>query len=146
VQTFQVTDASHVNVPVQYPQDPPVGGPHAPQWQNCGFYDGAIPNELVVHSMEHGAAWIAYRPDLPAAQLDVLRRLARDPAGKGYVLVTPYPTLPAGVPVVASAWGTQLRLGRFDEGALRSFVATYANGPQTPEKGAPCSGGVGQPK
>jgi hypothetical protein len=145
VQTFEITDATHVNIPVQYPQDPPVGGRHAPQWQNCGFYDGAIPNELAVHSLEHGAVWITYRPGLPDAQMAVLRRLARDPMGKGYVLVTAYPTLPASEPIVASAWGRQLRLQQFDEAALRSFVQAFAAGPQTPEPGAPCSRGIGQP-
>jgi hypothetical protein len=146
VQTYQIRDATHVSTPVQYEQDPPVGGRHAPNWQNCGFYDASIANELGVHSLEHGAAWITYRPDLPASQQDALRRLARDPIGKGYVLVTPYPTLPADTPVVASAWGKQMRLQRFDEAALRSFVQTFAVGPQTPEPGAPCSGGVGQPR
>jgi hypothetical protein len=146
VQTYQIRDATHVSTPVQYEQDPPVGGRHAPNWQNCGFYDAPIANELGVHSLEHGAAWLTYRPDLPASQQDALRRLARDPIGKGYVLVTPYPTLPADTPVVASAWGKQMRLQRFDEAALRSFVQTFAVGPQTPEPGAPCSGGVGQPR
>ena len=145
VQTFAVTDASHTTGPVRYPQDPPVGGPHAPSWATCGFYTNPIQNELGVHSLEHGAAWITYRPDLPPAQINALRQLARDPAGRGYVLVTPYPPLPADTPVVASAWGKQMRVHTFDEAALRNFIRSFAAGPQTPEPGAPCTGGSVQP-
>src|SRR6476661_5885798 len=145
VETYAVTENAHVTGPVRYSQDPPVGGRHAPVWQNCGFYAAEVPNEAAVHSMEHGAVWITYRSGLPATQLDLLRRLARDPAGRGYVLVSEYPTLPADTPVVASAWGKQQRLHSVDEAALRSFIGSFAAGPQTPEAGAPCSGGAGAP-
>ena len=53
--------------------------------------------ERLVHSLEHGAVWITYQPDLPAAQIDVLRQLARSDE---YLIVSPYPGLPA--PVVVS--------------------------------------------
>jgi hypothetical protein len=43
---------------VNYPQTPPVGGPHNPTWQTCAFYDKPVPSETAVHSLEHGAIWI----------------------------------------------------------------------------------------
>jgi hypothetical protein len=46
---------------------------------------------------------------------------------------------------VASAWGKQMRLHTFNEAALRSFIRSFAAGPQTPEPGAPCTGGSIQP-
>ncbi len=45
---------------------PPAGGTHDPVWQNCGVYDEPLNTPNVVHSMEHGAIWISYQPDLPA--------------------------------------------------------------------------------
>jgi hypothetical protein len=51
-----------------------------------------VRNETAVHSMEHGAVWITYRPDLPAEQVDKPRELA---TSKTYVLVSPYPDLQA---------------------------------------------------
>lgn len=141
VQTYQVTSHSHVQGAVNYPQTPPVGGDHNPIWQNCGFYPQPIVTELGVHSMEHGAVWITFRPDVPSAQVTVLRNLAKTP----YVLVSPWggSLLPSAV--IASAWGVQLKADSATDPGVAAFVKMYAQGPQTPEPGAPCSGGFGNP-
>lgn len=141
VQTIQVTSREHIDQSITYEQVPPVGGDHALIWQNCGFYDAPIQNENAVHSMEHGAVWVTYRPDLPAEQVSALRRLAYRQA---YVLVSPYPDLPA--PVVASAWGKQLSLKSADDIELEQFVRVFRLGDQAPERGEPCIGGTGSPK
>jgi hypothetical protein len=139
VQVFANLSRDHMTGTVTYPQTPPAGGAHAPAWQNCGFYDEAIPNETAVHSLEHGAVWITYRPDLGADELALLRGVAR----QSFVLVSPFPNLPA--PVVASAWGHQLRLPSASDPRLAQFVRYFRLGPQTPEPGASCTGGVGIP-
>jgi predicted small secreted protein len=131
----------HTKEPVDYPQTPPVGGPHNPIWQNCGFYSKPLRNEYAVHSMEHGAVWITYSPDLPKDQVETLRDIAHR---NSYVLVSPYSDLPSQV--VASAWGKQLHLNSADDPRLEQFVRAYQQGPQNPEPGAPCNGGVGSPE
>src|SRR5207248_375053 len=73
VQSYAVTSRLHVRTPVSYAQNPPVGGNHAALWQNCGFYSSPVANENAVHSLEHGAVWITYRPGLGGRQVDVLR-------------------------------------------------------------------------
>ncbi len=142
VQSFEVPDRDHAEGSISYNSPvPPVGGPHAPVWQNCGFYAEPVPDETAVHSMEHGAVWVTYRRDLPKEQVEVLRGLA---SGQSHVLVSPYPDLPS--PVVASAWGKQLRLEGADDPRLERFVSAFRQGPQAPEAGAPCAGGVGEPE
>ena len=131
---------THVTGNVSYPQSPPVGGAHNPIWQNCGIYDQPVVNENAVHSMEHGAVWITYRPNLSAAALEQIRAMVR---GKGYIILAPYTGLTS--PVVASAWGVQLKPDSGSGPQLADFIATYRQGPQTPEPGAPCTGGVGTP-
>lgn len=108
--------------------------------QNCGFYSSSVQDEYAVHSLEHGAVWITYAADLPENQVELLQRLAHSGT---HVLVSPYADLPSAV--VASAWGLQLRLESAADQRLEQFVAKYAQGPQTPEPGAPCSGGAGNP-
>ena len=134
IETFTVESAAHTEDPVTYPQDPPAGGPHAPAWQKCGAYDAPIRNENAVHSQEHGAVWITYQPDLPDAEVKALDKLAEHRS----VLVSPYPGLKD--PVVASAWGAQLRLDSADDPRIGAFIERYAG--KGPEPGASCESGL----
>jgi hypothetical protein len=134
VKMFTVT-RNHTTADVTYAQTPPVGGDHNPTWLNCGVYPKAVPDELAVHSLEHGAVWVTYRPDLPAAQVATLTKELPDT----YIVVSPHDDLSS--PVVASAWGAQLALTGVDDPRLEEFVTKYRQGPQTPEPGAACTGG-----
>lgn len=136
VQDYEVSQG-HVNTPVDYEQSPPAGGKHDPVWLNCGTYEEPVPDENAVHSMEHGAVWVTYRSDLPADQVDELAQ--QTPST--YAILSPYDDLEA--PVVASAWGKQLALDGANDDRLAEFIETYRQGPQTPEVGAACTGGIG---
>jgi hypothetical protein len=127
----------HMAGPVDYTESPPVGGAHNVVWQNCGIYDAPIHNEHAVHSLEHGAVWITYRPDLPPDQVQMLRSAASD----DFMLLSPYPGLAS--PVVASSWNHQIRLDGAADARLYAFIDRYKNNPDTtPEFGAPCAGGT----
>jgi hypothetical protein len=123
-------------IPLQYDPTPPVGGNHNPVPQTCGYYSQPILNEHGTHSLEHGAVWITYSPDLPQDQIDVLKQLAE---GQSYILVSPYDGLPS--PVVASSWGHQLKLDSATDPRLDQFIRVFRNSAKyTPEFGAACSG------
>lgn len=139
VQTF-TEERNHVSGKVNYPQTPPAGGNHSAVLLNCGIYTSSVPNENAVHDLEHGAVWITYVPTLPTADVATLTRYAK---GQTYLDLSPYPGLPA--PVVVSAWGKQLRLTGARDPRLQAFVKKYKQGPQTPERGAACTGGIGAP-
>jgi hypothetical protein len=140
VKTYDVGPAGeHTGGDVDYDQTPPAGGPHNPVWQNCGYYDKPVRDESAVHSLEHGAVWITYSPDLPQNQVNELKNIAQS---ESYVLVSPYPDLPDDTPVVASAWGKQVGLDGANDPDLESFIQAYQQGPQTPEPGAVCTGGT----
>jgi hypothetical protein len=139
VQTFTET-RNHVDGKVTYAQTPPAGGDHNPTWLNCGIYTAAVPNENAVHDLEHGAVWITYQPDLAKSDIAKLTKYAK---GQTYLDLSPYPGLPA--PVVASAWGKQIKLTGASDPRLEAFVKKYKQGSQTPEPGSPCTGGTGTP-
>jgi hypothetical protein len=119
---------------------PPVGGIHSGVWQNCGIYTEPIEPKNAVHSMEHGAVWVAYPAELPAGEVDALQDTVR---GERYVLLSPYPGLKS--PVVLTAWGIQLELDSADDSRIPEFINRYQQGPQTPELGATCQDGNGTP-
>ncbi|MDQ1711839.1 MAG: hypothetical protein QOE45_1289 [Frankiaceae bacterium] len=138
VERFDGLAHTHVLTDVQYPQTPPAGGPHSQVWLRCGVYGEAIPNVNAVHSMEHGAVWITYRPDLSPADVDVVKKLQLlKPA---FILISPFPGLTN--PVVASAWGLQLKVDKVDDPRLAEFVKAYAGGTQGGEQGTRCDNGA----
>lgn len=140
VQTFSGLSANHVNGPVTYPQAPPVGGDHSRILLNCATYTEPVPNENAVHSLEHGAVWLAYDPQ--AVTDEQLAELRKD-IPSTYMILSPSEGLPA--PVVASAWGVQLKASGADDPRIRDFISKYRDAKSAPEPGAPCTGGLDGP-
>lgn len=140
VNAFTALDRGHSTADVNYELAPPPGGIHDPAWQNCGVYTSPVRDENAVHSLEHGAIWITYRPDLTAEELESLQNLSRQ---NGFRLLSPYPEQDS--PIIATAWGYQLELDHADDPRLNDFIEKYEQNPLGPEPGAPCSGGVGAP-
>ncbi|WP_104989617.1 DUF3105 domain-containing protein [Deinococcus sp. NW-56] len=138
VQTFDYKGGDHRTGSLVYAETPPAGGAHNAMWQNCGVYDQPLYNEYAVHSLEHGAVWVTYRPDLPASEVAALKELVD---GRPYTLLSPYEGLSS--PVVLSAWNAQLAVDSADDERLGTFLDKYEQGATAPERGAACSGGYG---
>lgn len=143
VRSFRVESAEHTTADLRYSVNPAPGGPHHQVWANCGFYDEPIEEEHLVHDLEHGAVWLAYAPDLPDGDVEVIRAFARD---HDKVVAAPFDGLADGEAVVATAWARQLRLDSVEDPRLERFVVQYQDGGQAPEAGATCRGtDVGRP-
>lgn len=139
VETF-TNETKHVEGTVDYPQNPPAGGPHNQYWLNCGIYDEPQQNENAVHSLEHGAVWVTY----DAAQVtgDELAALkAHLPSS--YVILSPYEGLPS--PIVLSAWNAQLQLDSADDARIPAFFEEYWRNQNVPEPNAACTGAIDGP-
>ena len=91
-----------------------------------------------MHSLEHGAVWVAYSPTTSAADVATLRQLAKHDK----VLVTPYAGMDS--PVVLVAWEHRLEVPSVNDPRVQQFIDAYAGGPQAPERNIACTG-VGQP-
>lgn len=132
---------NHVETPVKYEMNPPVGGDHNPRWMNCDgdVYKNAIPEVNAVHSLEHGAVWVTYNEKAAKADVETL-------AGK--VGKTPYtlmsPDKEQAGTIMLSAWGKQLTVDKADDPRVAQFFTKYVQGPQTPEPGAACTNGLGE--
>jgi Protein of unknown function (DUF3105) len=122
---------------LSYKTTPPVGGDHNPTWERCmgDVYDTQIPSENAVHSLEHGAVWITYRPDLAKDQVD---KLASKVRGKDFLLMSPFPGLDK--PISLQAWGYQLKLDSANDGRIDDFISALRENASL-EPGTPCSSG-----
>jgi putative peptide zinc metalloprotease protein len=133
VQTFDVASNQHVEDPIAYSQSPPVGGPHHPEPLRCGFYEQPVENERVVHTMEHGAVWIAYATDLTEAELRGLRDLVES---NEKLIASPYPELQNRF--VLSAWSIQLEADSLRDSKVLQFIKAGRDNPRAPEAGSSC--------
>lgn len=101
-----------------YNSSPPTSGPHYGDPQPAGIYNEELIDERVIHSLEHGGVWIAYKPDLPQAQIDNLKKTIRKNRSK--VLLSPRAKNES--PISLASWGRLLNLDSFDEQVVKSFI------------------------
>ncbi|WP_260727382.1 DUF3105 domain-containing protein [Dactylosporangium roseum] len=132
-----VGQRDHVWGAQKYSMNPPVAGNHNQNWQRClgDVYPAAIATEHALHSMEHGAVWITYRPDLPADQVEALAKKVR---GNDYMLMSPFPGQDR--PISLQAWGFQLKVDNARDARIDEFVKALRQNASL-EPGTPCSSG-----
>ncbi|MFD6184473.1 DUF3105 domain-containing protein [Streptomyces goshikiensis] len=130
---------NHVETPVKYEMNPPVGGDHHPRWMNCNgdVYKNPVPEVNAVHSLEHGAVWVTYNEKAAKGDLD---KLAETVGKTPYTLMSPVKEQTGAI--MLSAWGKQLTVDNAADPRVAQFFTKYVQGPQTPEPGAACTNGV----
>ncbi|SDT77194.1 Protein of unknown function [Actinoplanes derwentensis] len=135
-----LTAQEHKAGVITYKMNPPVGGEHNAKWQNCmgDVYDAPIANEHAVHSLEHGAVWVTYKPDLAADQVEAL---ATEVKAKSFTMLSPYPNQTSNISL--QAWGYQLAVDSATDPRIDEFIRALSQNASM-EPGIPCSGGVSQ--
>ncbi|MFJ4919391.1 DUF3105 domain-containing protein [Streptomyces sp. NPDC088725] len=134
---------NHVTEQVKYPMKPPVGGDHNQVWMNCDgdVYKDAVPDVNAVHSLEHGSVWVTYNDKASDADVKALGdRVKKTP----YSLMSPYKDQTGSI--MLSAWGKQVTVDSATDPRVDQFFTKYVQGPQTPEPGAACTGGMDAPQ
>ncbi|WP_300007675.1 DUF3105 domain-containing protein [Pseudonocardia sp.] len=139
VRIENVENAQHVGPGqrVAYTAAPPFGGNHDQAWAACNgvVYPEPVRSENLVHSLEHGAVWIAYDPDrVDAGTVDAL---AARVEGNPYLVLSPYPGMEQ--PISLQSWGHQLAVDDAADPRIDRFVTALRINPNThPEFGASC--------
>lgn len=113
-----------------YNSNPPSSGPHYSSPAPTGFYKKELPDERILHNLEHGDVWIAYHPRVENA----VRAQLLPFADHRKVIITPRAANDKDVALVA--WG---RVDSFDleGGALpaervEDFILRFRD--KSPEK------------
>ncbi|MCO1658131.1 DUF3105 domain-containing protein [Pseudonocardia humida] len=138
IQSFEGGVHVEPTIRVAYTFSPPIGGAHDGAWAACNgvVYPEAVRSENLVHSLEHGAVWIAYNPDLVTG--DALAALTAKVQNQPYTVMSPYPGLDQ--PISLQAWGHQLKLADAGDPRIDQFIAALrVNSNTHPEPGASCN-------
>ena len=133
-------NATTVDDIVAYNSVPPTSGDHWSTPVRCGFYIEQVPDELIVHNMEHSNIVVSYnlssRADVDSLR-DVYNGLPefwRD----HFTVVRPYQEIDEGR-VALSAWGVLDNMDGVDRGRIVQFFEHYV-GRLGPEGAIPCRG------
>ena len=124
---------------VAYNSIPATSGDHYFSPQPCGFYQGEVPDERVVHNLEHGNIVISYNlPD--ATDVDALENVYNDLGGwkDHYTVVRSYSKIAPGQ-VALSAWGVLDIMDGVDQNRIERFYQHYV-GRLGPEGAISCRG------
>lgn len=113
---------------VAYKSNPPTSGPHWTGVAGPGIKYEPVADELVLHSMEHGAAVVWYREDLEQSDIEKIKIAFNNSSGKKIML----PRKDLDVPVALTSWGYLLKLETIDEKIIQEFIET--NNDRAPEK------------
>ena len=114
---------------------PPTSGHHWPRWAKCGFYEEELPDELVVHNMEHGNIVISYNL-INQKDIDSLKKSFSDISlSELWGVARFYSRIPEGQ-VSLSTWGVTDSFTDIDTPRIRRFFEAY-HGILGPEK-IPC--------
>lgn len=119
--------------PPGYSSVPATSGTHAPLAAPCGIYGEEIPEIFIIHTLEHGAVVVYYKPDeVDQATLVEVEELARTMAT--HIVVAPYTVM--STPVALVSWGRLAARPSLEVEEVRAFWAEYAQ--RGPESGIAC--------
>ncbi len=131
---------------VQYGSTPPSSGKHWTRWAACGVYENELPDEYMVHNLEHGQVVISYNL-ADATDVDRLESLAEDLDDfDKWGILRPYSKIDEGM-VGLSAWMITDLFSGVDERRIEDFYYAYRGNRLSPEtlavgRGIPCSSSV----
>src|SRR3989338_762425 len=127
-QAFPVQGRAHIAVGAPheaYNSNPPTSGSHYEQPEVWGVYETELPDEQLIHNLEHGGIWISYR-DIDATTKASLEKIARSQSK-----VVMEPRAKNDAPIVLASWGRLQEFQAYDEQAILAFIEANRN--QSPE-------------
>ena len=128
---FEDQGREHVGTGHQhvYNSNPPVSGWHFPQPAEWGVYKEELPDEVLIHNLEHGGIWISYKPDISEDLRAKLEKFYEIYGRK--IIVTPRAKNDSDV--VLAAW-TRLdtfSAAEYSDERIKRFVKAFRNkGPE----------------
>lgn len=134
---YEAQNRNHIEVGAEHPphnSNPPSGGWHYALTSHKGFFDEPIPDENVIHNLEHGDVWISYHPRISQEAKSELKKFAFSK-----ILISPRETNDTDIALVAWERVDKFNLdgGQLPEGRIRDFIKRYRDkGPERIPAGA----------
>ncbi|MBP6060790.1 MAG: DUF3105 domain-containing protein [Candidatus Pacebacteria bacterium] len=112
-----------------YNSNPPTSGPHTGNdVAGPGIKEKPVVDEIVVHSLEHGAVVLWYRDDLKSEDINMLKNIFNEASGKKIMM----PRSNMDTPIALTSWTYLMKLDKVDAEKIKEFIEI--NNDRGPEK------------
>ena len=110
---------------IEYNTTLPTSGTHWPKPSKCGFFEDGLPNERIVHNLEHSNIVISYNFS-SGSEVERLKDVLKGIGLNNTLGVTRfYEKIESGT-VAMAAWGILDTMEGIDEERIKKFFETYA--------------------
>ncbi len=127
-EAIEIQGQAHIAVGTAHPaynSNPPTSGPHYAQSATWGVHDTELPDEQLIHNLEHGGIWISYK-GISATTTAALGKITRS---QSKIIMEPRANDDA--PIVLASWGRLQKFQTYDEQGILAFIEANKN--QSPE-------------
>lgn len=134
-QRFPIQSRDHIAIGAAHPpynSNPPTGGWHYATPANWGVYTSQLPEEQLVHNLEHGGIVVQYKLSLDKAIIAKLEDLKKS-GFECKLVVAPYSNMDKNIAL--TAWGRLYASDTFDETTIKNFIQKYR---ETGPESVPC--------
>lgn len=124
-QAIAIQGVLHIEVGASHPpynSNPPTSGWHYSNPADWGVHQQELPDEQVLHNLEHGGIWISYK-DIDDGTKTKLENLAKKYSS--FVVLSPRSA--NDVKIALASWGRLDKLEVFDEARITNFIKRNKN-------------------
>ncbi|MCH7737414.1 MAG: DUF3105 domain-containing protein [Chloroflexi bacterium] len=134
---FPILSSRHIGVGTlaTYNSTPPTSGEHWPTPERCGFFEEGLPDERIVHNLEHGNIVVSYNLLLESDVSALRGALNNIGLNNVWGVARAYDGIPPGQ-IGLTAWGVLDTFLGVDEERIALFFEAYS-GSLGPER-VPC--------
>ena len=123
---FPILGREHIPVGTyhsEYNSNPPTSGSHYAEEAEWGVYQNELPDEQLIHNLEHGGIWISYKPGIDPAIKAKLESIGNK--YKKAVIVVPRAKNDSMIAL--ASWGRLEKLDNFNEAEIINFIDANKN-------------------
>ncbi len=112
-----------------YNSNPPVSGWHNSSPAEWGAYKEELPDEVLIHNLEHGGIWMSYRPDISPEMVEKMEGFYKKWGRK--IIVTPRAANDTDIALAAWTRLDKFNLEEYSEERVEKFIKAFRNkGPE----------------
>ncbi len=122
-ESFEIQGQTHIAVGAThavYNSNPPSSGSHYAQPATWGVHDTELPDEQVIHNLEHGGVWISYK-GIDASTTAAMAKISAQPK----IIMEPRANNDA--PIILVSWGKVQKFQSYDEQGINAFIEANKN-------------------